>query len=1654
MARGAAAKSKGEATKVKAKAKPKSIAKTKPKAKAKATTKGIGKAVKITATTIKKRADKKGKGSAQSSASTQSEFDFKESPEESSQDSAVATIEGASVSVVTASLPTGNSKKKSWVLKEITGRISKDELLKRLKALLVDLQKQKQHETVSSEIAHFAETLVDTSLLKHKDKDVKIYVACCLAEVLRLYAPQTPYNDEVLVAVFRFFISQLRGLANHQSPYFTLAFSLLEVLAFVHSFVLCIELPEATELFCSLVSTLKETVSSNHSNKLVSYMADMVAGSLKEMDSIEPELLIAILESLLPDNKKENPIQFSLSRLILQKAETAMQGDLTRFFREILTGANKSRAELVHGGNVYALLGEISDIAPNAILYVYPLLKQMLEVNYDPQIKDEKQQKRYQATQLLCRMFCRDSTMIETHRGLWEQLLQRLKDIEPAIRAEVVAHCSQFVTRHPRHASDIVNRIGERVLDPAESVRMGTVQAVCSTAMANPSVVSKEVFERLCCRSKDKKPEVRDLAIKQIGEVYKTLLLCHAGETLNSAGMIGSHERELFAVYGAIPEFVFTAYATSGASPIDSTQRVAETVIQNCLIDNKASAEERALQVLNMYMSLSETGIKAYTQLIKHKINLLGVVKKYCDLRIGLKKAEDREETDIKAKQLLDTIAKNLGGNVSTNFDKLLKIHKSKDLSLFKLILKAQQVSTTPEKRREILSDAVTKVKEKDVVKAIFSRTSLVIFSQDLVTHQLAILRALANEDTEFENVEFVTVCSFLKMLAQVSPVHFEAQPILENLIDFLKAESNEIVDAGLQLLALMGESLRHGNAKSLLESTHPLMHDMVLTGTPRQSKLAVRVWAAATVNPDAAFDELLSELTSPARLTFDHALICTTLSALSTIAVVAPRAFDVNSGPAVLFVVKDLLQNNRTAETGDTDHKEIDAKVLGVKLLVKRLIGMDARASIASEEEENKSVDAFKITNKLLRALIANKRFCRDPMSEEDDAKLRLVGASGYLKVAMCKSYKPLLPASQMDLLALTMEDPEESVREGFSKKLIRGLFSMKLDINFLALVPIAALDPNENLQKSARASYVKIVEKYKQISAQLKASGTNEQVLHRFRPELSLPVLLSVIAHREEDGSEEERIQSAVKILTFCLDVLTHHEKGSQGESYDYLHTIVARVKNCKDVLKEESEDLYVVCDLATLMITNCAHRNIKNWIIQPFPSKIKLPSGFFSMDRKAAANNQSYLPADFELGETKEKAVIKNSKAKTKAITPKSNLTKKVTKLAAANSMATKRKRIDSLTKAPQVKKEKIPVAASRRQAPRGAKPAIGTMKVHSKSESDEETDDNLTTKKDQRGKNVPDQSVVEYDESESEVDDETSPPKKKAKRVTNGKVKGNDKADLGAGFQWQPTLTSSATSHSQSPIEAEDGLLKSPHKPKAHGKVGAKAKSKAKPKHKAKKASALHPRKRKNQLEAKEDSEINSASDEETSESQYSKSPAKNISRKIEDEIDGDDSEDENVRGKALYDTAIEEKEIDIHAPRQMRSRPTLASSAQKVSSNKSSPKFLAKRLAKASVATTAAAEKAKANFTTTKSQAMRTSTLKVTEKAGGDHDASNTFDNDEGEKKTIQSLESEAKRSGHESHDRCECHKYNKSSTIVQCEQPLCDDKKTQSRTGC
>ncbi len=94
----------------------------------------------------------------------------------------------------------------------------------------------------NNKYGQLAMCLASEFFLDNNNKDVRLLVACCIADVFRIFAPEAPYTDaEQVKEIFMFVTRQLRGLEDTEAPSFKRYFYLLEVnfcifVFFVHMF--------------------------------------------------------------------------------------------------------------------------------------------------------------------------------------------------------------------------------------------------------------------------------------------------------------------------------------------------------------------------------------------------------------------------------------------------------------------------------------------------------------------------------------------------------------------------------------------------------------------------------------------------------------------------------------------------------------------------------------------------------------------------------------------------------------------------------------------------------------------------------------------------------------------------------------------------------------------------------------------------------------------------------------------------------------------------------------------------------------------------------------------------------------------------------------------------------------------------------------------------------------------------------------------------------------------------------------------------------------------------------------------------------------------------------------------------------------------------
>ncbi|RWS27620.1 Sister chromatid cohesion protein PDS5-like protein B-A, partial [Leptotrombidium deliense] len=188
--------------------------------------------------------------------------------------------------------------------KEINEELPTDDLIRRLKDIAMAFQQMSQEEDNSCYVP-LALFLATDFFLEHHSRDVRLLVACAIADVFRVYAPNAPYQHPSLIKrIFLFFIQQLRvGLQDPKDATFKRYFYLLENLAWVKSFNICIELDDSQGIFCQLFSLIFKIVNENHSEKVKNFMLDMLTPLIIEADTVSSKLIEIILWQIIDPKK-------------------------------------------------------------------------------------------------------------------------------------------------------------------------------------------------------------------------------------------------------------------------------------------------------------------------------------------------------------------------------------------------------------------------------------------------------------------------------------------------------------------------------------------------------------------------------------------------------------------------------------------------------------------------------------------------------------------------------------------------------------------------------------------------------------------------------------------------------------------------------------------------------------------------------------------------------------------------------------------------------------------------------------------------------------------------------------------------------------------------------------------------------------------------------------------------------------------------------------------------------------------------------------------------------------------------------------------------------------------------------------------------------
>lgn len=322
--------------------------------------------------------------------------------------------------------------------------LSTDTLLRTLTSLLEYLEVIDQDDVDTNALDAPRADLVHRSILLHKDQGVRAYAACCLAQLLRLYAPDAPYTQPQLRDIFQFFIRQLTdGLKLPDVPYHAQYFHLLESLSTVKSPVLVCDLPSADDLildfFTAFFAILRRRTANN---KMQAYMADILVALLDECQSVPQTVLDTILAQFM-DNNLDQPA-YSLAVSVCNHVSDKLQRPVCQYFTDIIVDSARSSPDDDQSlENAHELIQRLHATCPAILHGVIPQLTEELRVDHV--------HVRLLATRALADMYAHKNgqELANKYPATWDVWISRRNDKNVPIRLQLIQALTKLVSTLP-----------------------------------------------------------------------------------------------------------------------------------------------------------------------------------------------------------------------------------------------------------------------------------------------------------------------------------------------------------------------------------------------------------------------------------------------------------------------------------------------------------------------------------------------------------------------------------------------------------------------------------------------------------------------------------------------------------------------------------------------------------------------------------------------------------------------------------------------------------------------------------------------------------------------------------------------------------------------------------------------------------------------------------------------------------------------------------------------------------------------------------------------------------------------------------------------------------------------------------------------------
>uniref|UniRef100_A0A0E0CAV0 Sister chromatid cohesion protein PDS5 homolog A n=1 Tax=Oryza meridionalis TaxID=40149 RepID=A0A0E0CAV0_9ORYZ len=735
-------------------------------------------------------------------------------------------------------------------------RLGKDALVKLLKQAESALSELSQSSSLQEALHPLSKSLVQTTLLTHRDKDVKLLVAVCFIEVMRVLAPDPPFSDEIFKEIFRLFISVFADLAETSSPYLPRRILILENVAALRCSVIMLDVG-CQDLVLDMVRIFFSAVKQGLQQSVCQAMLSIMTQILNE--KVTQPLLDVILRNLVKEDKgASHKLAVDIIQNCAEKLEPVLRTFLSSCIFNKDVPANETRKQ--H----HKIILEMFQCAPQMLFAVIPHLTH--------ELLSDRVDIRLEAVHLIGRLLVLSNLRFaQENQLIFKEFLKRFSDKSAEVRIAAIdaAKVCYMAISSGNEAEDILSRL----LDFDDKVRIRAVAAVCDMAKSNLNSFPAKV-------------SVRKHVMLKLLDLYRD----YCKKCSKGIAAVNFH-------YEQIPAQLLTLCFDKD-SEIFRPQNM-ELILAEELFPSSLSPKERAIHWVEFFSYFKPQHIKALHIIFSLKRRLQLEMQAYLSLRA--KKEEPSDE--IQKKFCASFRNMSVAFADASNVEECLKnLHQLKDNNIFKdlteLSYEGSSFATVQSIRDLFLKRIGNKHPLYNFCKVLLVKCSHSIFNWEMIYAILEVLFSHRNELTN--HVE--AACDLLLLVSKVFPSLFQGSE--EYLIKLFSEESVLINEKTLEMLAHLAKSGCHLSI-DFSDDVYPLLEQKCIEGTRAESKYAVAAIDSLIQSPnDEKFARLCEKVVAALD---DNYNVPTLLQSLGLILEHSPSMYKLYDKKIMNFV-QDIL--------------------------------------------------------------------------------------------------------------------------------------------------------------------------------------------------------------------------------------------------------------------------------------------------------------------------------------------------------------------------------------------------------------------------------------------------------------------------------------------------------------------------------------------------------------------------------------------------------------------------------------------------------------------------------------------------------------------------------------------------------------------------